>query len=289
MKYFSLLLTLLILFAGCGKKTDPVSKDSLESVKPPVLYQVVNTDSGVYIKNNEKALLYVERAKPVDGTCTPYKKLNILEPGGEYTDTTVENDQAYNYRFTKQTLKYKLVSDSVVRPVVYSRPLTVESAEVIAGENGAAIDIVPSGDFLRMDVKSGNKTAAVTGYNDVFIPSEDISGDELTIVLTDYYGNKGKPFTVSLQKKEDINETLPEPVRNLYAAYIGEALRIVWDSSENAENYEINICSEVSCETILSKVPFAVYKKDIDSCLDIAVYAVGQNGRSGESALRFCR
>jgi len=287
MKYISLLLLTLIFVLGCGKKTDPISKDSLENVAIPKNVIVKAQPEGVFIANNEESLIIVEKAIPQGDTCSEYQKIKVLEPRGDFIDTDVVADQVYYYRLTKKTVKYSLISEPRVFPIVFQIPPVVTNASYVRNDDNISINVESSSDFMRMDIYSGKKSIVQTGYKFATIQSKRLT-NVLTIVLTDYFGNKGTPYTLSLVPEKEI--TPPDPVTGLAAAYIGGALRIVWDSSTKENyTYEIKVCENVSCETHFSSLPFLVYQKEFDKCLDIIVNALTTDGRSIDSALRFCK
>jgi len=286
MKYISLLIISLLIFS-CGKKTDPIPKDSIENVQAPKKFIVKNQDEGVFIANNEDAFLIVEKAVHNGAECSEYSMLTILDPRTDFIDEDVEREQPYLYRFTKRTVKYKLLSDPVVKPVVFNKPVNIaEALYTIAGET-IELHINPTDQFMRMDIISGNKSIIQTGYQKVEIPLSEIINDTLSIRLTDYYGNTGEIYTLRL--KEEPAPERPAKPENLSAVLLGGTLRIVWDSRDSDYTYDVDICENVSCETINTLLPFAVYRNEFGKCLDITVYSVKNELKSDGESIRFCR
>lgn len=291
MKYISLIVAALFIFAACGKKTDPIPKDTLENVAAPKAVIVKPQPEGMFIANNENALLIVEKAVPQEnGECSQYQRIKILEPKADFIDTDVTVGQKYLYRLTKRTLTYKLTSEPSLFSVVYHVPPHVTEATFIKTDAGYDVNVVPSGDFMRMDIYSAGKSIVQTGHRNAQVPAADIKSNTLGIRLTDDYGNIGDLYTLTLVKKPAPEIMPPNPVTNLAGAYIGGALRIVWDGCEKGNcTYSVKVCDNVSCETNLTSLPYYIYKKEFDKCLNITVNALTTEGRSIDSTLKFCR
>lgn len=278
MKYFSFLLLLLIVLTACGKKTDPVAIETLESAAPPEKVVIKATPEGFFIANNEDGALLIAKGIHIGDKCPEFTKLKVLAPKTDFIDTDVKEGQDYSYQIVQRTIKYKLVSEPRIYPVTYSIPPFVESATV---ENNS-VTIKPSGDFIRLDVMSKGKSMIQTGKINFEITS-DIS--EFSIVLTDKYGNKGVPYSVAVKREKP--KTLDE-LTGLTTAYLGGSLRIVWDSVENAESYETKVCDS-SCETYKSNLPFINHKKAFDKCVDITVKALNSEATSKAKTTRYCK
>jgi len=288
MKYFSLLLTALLILTACGKKTDTIPKDALENVQPPRAVIVRAQEEGFYIANNEDAVLYVEKAKREGLECALFNRLVVLEPKQDYLDTDVEIDKEYTYRLVKQTIKYKLTSSPREFPVVFSPPPNVADSEVVKGDDSIAVSIKTTHPFIRMDVITGGKSIIQTGHNYFTIKPEQVVNNTITLKLMDIYGNIGDLYNITFEAPKKPAEPLKD-VENLTAAYLGGALRIVWDTVERADRYEVTVCEDVSCETIEAKLPFIAYEKEFDKCIDIAVQALNPEQSSNTAKYRYCR
>ena len=216
---------------------------------------------------------------------------------------------------------------SKIQPVVSRSSADTDTSNQNAG-NGASDEAVTSADGkaandkeISADQSKSDESAAPTDSNvsdDESVSSEntasgqanisedtadkpsnssapEVSGEpvrknltSVNIVLTDYFGNKGSAYTLSLLPPKEIIP--PAKVTGLSAAYLGGVLRIVWDSSsEPNPTYEIKVCENVSCETQFSSLPFLVYQKEFDKCIDITVNALTTEGRSIDAKLRFCK
>jgi len=278
--FINLLLVILLISAftiSCGKKTDPISKDTLERAGLPKLFTVNATADGVLVSNNEDAYLLVEKAAVKDEDCSEYKSIVIIAPKEQYLDKDVTPLQKYSYRFTKKTIKYGIVSDSVIKQVTYSAPPNVLSAEYKDG----VIEIVPSKEFLRMDIYANGKSIVQTGRNFAEAPAENLS-----IVLTDKYGNAGSAYKINL--KQTTKTVTVHSVAGLDAVKFDNDLRIFWNTSD-AENYLVEICDGSSCEKTETTLPYEVYQKEFDNCLDITVYATSGKFISAPAVLHFCK
>jgi len=285
MKYISLLLFITIIALSCGKKTDPISKDSLERAGLPVKFTVMPNDEGVLISNNEEAYLLVEKAAVQGDVCSEYSGPEIVEPKEKYLDVNVTSGQKYSYRFTKKTIKYGLLSDSVVRQVTYSAPPKVLSANINKTEKTLDIEIEPSAPFIRMDLYSNGKSIAQTGRTFMTV---DLNGlaENISLTLTDRFGNKGQPYSIGLAP--DRKQPEIPLVKGLGAVKFDKDLRVFWDSSK-AESYVAEICDKGVCETVKTSLPYAVYQKQFDNCLDIAVYATSGEIKSAPATIQFCK
>lgn len=287
MKYFSLLIAALLILTACGKKTDPIPKNTLEDARPPKNVIVRAQEEGFFIANNEEAIIFVERAVRDGLSCGIYEPVVTLTPKQDYLDTDVEIDKEYSYKLVKQTLKYKLISEPREYPVTFSPPPNVEDADVMIGGDNIIVDIKSTHPYTRMDVYTGGESIIQTGHDSFTINPEEVKDHTLSIVLMDIYGNKGTGYSIDLTPPK---QPLPlEDITGLNAAYLGNALRIVWDSVENAANYEVTVCQDVSCETIKSKLPFIAYEKEFDKCIDIAVKALNPEQSSNTAKYRYCR
>jgi len=80
----------IIMIGACGKKTAPISKDSI-TLPVPEKFVLKNTDKGVYIKNNDqKYTLFVEKASLDDNNCaTSFGFVTKLKPNADFTDENV--------------------------------------------------------------------------------------------------------------------------------------------------------------------------------------------------------
>lgn len=275
-----------LLLIGCGKKTDPIPKEALENIAIPKKVIVQAQPEGVFIANNENALLIIEKAESNGEACPEYKRIKVLEPKADFIDTSVKADNAYYYRLTKKTLKYKLLSDPRVFPIIYQIPPVITNASFTSDAENITVNIEASKEFMRMDIYSGRKLVSTTGKTTATIPTEEIS-NKLTVRLTDYFGNKGDVYTLNITPPKVV--VTPKKVTGLAAANIGGTLRVVWDSTFDNLKYEIKVCENVSCETLSSPLPFLVYKKEFDKCINITVNALSENSRSEDSSIRFCK
>lgn len=288
MKYFSLLIAALFILTACGKKTDTIPKDALENVQPPRAVIVKAQEEGFYIANNEDAILFVEKAERVGLACAPFSRLAVLEPKQDYLDTDVEIDKEYIYRLVKQTIRYKLVSPPREFPVVFSPPPNVADAEAVKGDDNISVSIKTTHPFIRMDVITGGKSIVQTGHDSFSIKPEQVVNNTLNLKLMDIYGNTGDLYTITFEAPKPPAEPLND-ITNLTAAYLGGALRIVWDTVKGADRYEVSVCKDVSCETIESKLPSIAYEKEFDKCIDIAVKALNPEQSSNTAKYRYCR
>jgi hypothetical protein len=286
MKYFSLLLVLLLAFSACGKKTDPVSKDRLENHASPSAYTVTAAENGITITNSEDGSLIVEKAYVSAGACSQYTPLTVIEPKASFTDTDTIPNTEYRYRLVKKTPRFGFISQPVVHPITYSVPPSVIKADYSLSGDNVILTVTPSKPFIRMDVFSGGTDIKQTAKKTAVISRSSVVSDTVSIQLTDRYANKGAVFTLPLTKLSRQNP--PEKVTGLYAVLFENAVRIVWDSKPEL-TYTVTICDNVSCETVNSALPYVIYKKEFDKCINITVNAQSSGGTSADTTTTFCR
>jgi len=287
MKYISLLLLIITISFGCGKKTDPIPKSAMAEISTPVAIFLSVTDNGVLIENGENENILIEKGVMKDDSCAFYDPLGKAGVKGSFEDTDVEVGKKYSYRIRKKSVKYGLASAPAIFNITYAKPLKIEEVTYEPSEEGYLIKIVPSGDFMRFDAYSGGKLIASTGKKGIVITKSEVAENSVTLRLTDGYGNKGEAKALTLKEIKPV--VIPEKVKNIHTAWLGEALRIVWDEADKAEEYEVKICENVSCETVRSKLPFIIYKRDIVKCADIFVASVNGDTKSQAVRTRYCK
>lgn len=287
MKYLSIILTALLLFTGCGKKTDPVAKSTLVDLTPPaaVFFRVV--DNGVEITNDEKENLLIEKGKPDGDDCTFYNTVELIGPKSVYVDKDVVTDQKYFYRVSKKTVDYGMLSAPMITAITYEKPLVVKNAAIIKTPAGFNVTIDTDGIFMRMDVYSGDKSIAQTGTKSADLAEADVTTDTLTIQLTDYYGNKGTKYTLTAPVLKKVS--LPSKTPTISVLNINDDRRIAWSYVDNADSYKVSVCQGVSCETFTTQGTSIVYDKPIKGCLDITVTSVNADGESDPAKSRYCK
>lgn len=287
MKYVNLLLIALLLLAGCGKKTDPIPKSTLVDLTPPaaVFYSV--TDEGVRIENQEKDNLLIEKGIPEGEECTFFNTVTLIGPNSVYVDKEVDADQKYFYRVKKKTVKFGLLSSPYVFSLTYEKPLKIKDAQLLKTPLGYNVTIEPSDIFMRFDVYSGGKSIAQTGGSSADVLSSEMSGNRLTLVLTDYYGNKGELYALEIPVEKKLK--LPSAVETVSVLDYALNKRIAWSDTENTVSYIIDVCVGSVCEQFTSPNTSILYTKPIKKCIDVTVTAVNGDGNSKPKKVKYCR
>jgi hypothetical protein len=211
--------------------------------------------------------------------------LKKLAPKSDFVDSNVAEGTKYSYRLTKQGTKYKKLSEPLVFPLTYSIPPQVLSAAYTRTTDGIRVKIKPSKPFVRMDIYADVDRVVSTGKDIATIKTER-HPNSLDIVLTDKYGNKGNKYFISFMPT---TVSLPDTPKNISAAILGNSLRIVWEGKISDTGYTAKVCSNVSCETYKTTVPFVTHKKKFDKCIDITVNAHDSYGTSENSTYKFCK
>lgn len=287
MRLISILLLSAAVLFSCGKKTDPVPKSTLEDLTPPaaVFYSVV--DEGVRIENQEKDNLLIEKGIPEGNECTFFNKVTVIGPQSVYIDKEVSADQKYFYRVKKKTVKYGLLSSPYVFSLTYEKPLKIKNAQYLKTPLGYNISIDSSDIFMRFDVYSGGKSIAQTGGSSADVLSSEMSGNSLTLVLTDYYGNKGEMYKLEIPVEKKL--MLPSAVETVTVLDYALNKRIAWSDNENTQSYIIEVCSGGACDIFTSVNTSIDYTKPFKTCIDISVTAVNGDGKSKPTKIKYCR
>jgi len=287
MKYASLIIALFVLLSGCGKKTDPIPKSVLADMTPPSAVFVSVADEGVRIENQESDLLFIEKGVSEGEECSVFSPLKLVDPKTVFVDENVKPGEKYFYRLRKKSIKYGVLSEPYMAKVIYARPMKVTSAEYHKEGGIYRVNIETEDKFTRFDVYSGGKTIAQTGGKTITFPVESVVDNKLALILSDYDGNRGTPYTIEIPV--DRVPVLPAPVATITVLNIGADVRIAWSDSENADTYNVKACENVSCETFTTQNTSVIYPKKIKSCLDITVTAVNADGESKPTKLRYCK
>ncbi|MGE4318321.1 MAG: hypothetical protein AB7E96_05390 [Deferribacterales bacterium] len=287
MRLISLLILSALLLISCGKKTDPIPKSKLADLTPPAAISYKVTDEGILIENQENENLIIEKGIPEGDECTFFNRVTMIGPKATYLDTEVEPDHKYFYRLMKKTVKYGLVSAPYVFSLTYEQPLKIANADYLKTPTGYNVSIETDAIFMRFDVYSGGKSIAQTGGKMADILQSDVVDNQITLVLTDYYGNKGILYPIQIPVERALN--LPQEVAVISVLNFGNMRRIAWSHSENADSYTIEVCEGVSCETFNTVNNSLVYQKPIDTCITVTATAVNADGRSKPATYKYCR
>ncbi|MGB9730901.1 MULTISPECIES: hypothetical protein [Calditerrivibrio] len=231
------LLYIAISIMGCGKKLDPKPKDSI-IIPAPQNVILKNTDDGIYIKNNEKYVLFIEKSSIDDLRCAEdFKFLIKLKPEEEFVDKNVIESHSYVYRFTN--MDENIGVESIFRPksILFSRPISIKSFVIMPNPNGEALislqfDRVPRGFIVKLN---GKDLGRFSGDN-VTILLEEKEQNEIVIIPYDQYNNTGVEKKIIFSNPKIYFLTPPEKIKFIRDE---DKIFLSWEAVPYAKGYRI--------------------------------------------------
>ncbi|KAA0259060.1 hypothetical protein FHQ18_03665 [Deferribacter autotrophicus] len=223
-RLFNLFIIVTVLFLGCGKKTDPISK-SVFKIEPPSKDAVKLVDNGFKIVNSSKDYI-LEVYKKADESCTKYNLIAKVEPRKSIIDEDVKSGQRVIYKLVRKHPEYR----------VYSEPVYIE--KVFAKKAFVKVDrIVKYGDIFEIRLNFSKNTKFVL-YGFEKSSLDKISTKPLIKVKTD------KPMKIFILPYNDYNfegdlisvEIIPayfeklNPVKNIKVIKRKDGYLISWES-----------------------------------------------------------
>lgn len=276
------LLYIAISIIGCGKKLDPRPKDSI-IIPAPQNVILKNTDDGVYIKNNERYVLFIEKSSIDDLRCAEdFKFLVKLKPNEEFVDKNVIESHSYVYRFTN--MDEDIGVESIFRPksILFSRPIGIKSIVVTPNPNGEAFislqfDRVPRGFLLKLN---GKDLGRYSGDN-VTILLEEREQNEIVVIPYDQYNNLGIEKKIVFSNPKIYFLTPPEKIK-----FIKDegTIFLSWDVVPYAKGYRIY--DTESNLIIDTKVNYARLKSS--KCADFYISSYNDVVESEKKLYRNC-
>ncbi|MGA1846071.1 hypothetical protein [Deferribacter abyssi] len=127
----------VILFYGCGKKTDPVAKSSFK-IAPPPKDSVILVDNGFKIINRSKDYI-LEVYKKTDNSCTKYNLVAKIEPKKHIIDDNISLGQKVIYKLLRKHPEYRVYSEPVYIEKVFAKKAFVKVDRII--KNGDSFEI----------------------------------------------------------------------------------------------------------------------------------------------------
>lgn len=233
-----ILLVLVGFLISCGKKTEPVSKDSF-TITPVNPSEVLFLgDSGVILKNHSKKYnLLVEKAVFADNCTGDFKVVADITPEGVFVDQNVAIGKEYIYGFYNVDNYLKISSVESVKKVVYSIPVKVtdfiyevSDADILRG-NVTFSDTV---NFFKISLNG--KEIGIKRQNVFEILLENRDKNIIEIIPFDNYLNKGITFSQEVINKRKF--FLPPP-SDFDVIKSAEKYLLSWHKIDGAKGYRV--------------------------------------------------
>jgi hypothetical protein len=289
-KYLLITAAVFVLFAACGKKTDPVVLT--EAVPSPgESLRIFNNDEGVVIKNSDKRFaVRAEKAvfDPECGCLSDYEELANIPPLTVFTDKDVKENVRYVYSFVALHPVYRNKSQTVKKAVVYSKPVRIIDVKIseLAGDR-YSFEIKADRPFEHFEVFIDGKMELRTSRESF---EADMSGREsrtLTIYPFDKYGNAGAEKIVSLAVRQE-KPRAPFGLKNVYGNGV---LTLSWDEPDGVWLYNVYIMKGGKY-SFLSKVdvPYFMYSvsRETPDCAKFAVASAIDGVESDKTEFNAC-
>lgn len=280
-----LLFIILIIFIGCGLKTDPKSKDSFQINKPKSV-SINNSINGILIKNTQKDYsLIVERAIRTTECLTPFVHIATITEKSDFMDTDVTSGTVYVYRAFNLDTELNINSSSTVHSITYNTPITVSKTESIHMDN-TSIEITPtfSEKPLFYVVTINNKELMKTRKTSFKLLLENKLNNIVNITPYDKYNNKGDTFSSTFINKNAAVILSPQNVQYISGK---QNTFITWDKISGAAGYRISAKEKLLVET--TNNTFRYTFSDNESCLTLEISAFNQYYESAPTKLKICK
>lgn len=279
------------MLSGCGKKTNPISKDAIE-LPVPTKYVLSNTDKGVYIRNNDnKYTLFVEKSSLDDDNCsTSFAFVAKLKPKEDFTDDKVKVAAAYTYRLMNMDEEIGVQSQPVDKNIIYSKPINV--MEVL-------ITPYPTGDVdlrLRFDqmprfftiTLNGKELGRFNGDNATIL-LEDMDKNTIVITPVDRFNNTGNIKTVVYENPKMYFLTPPKDIGYFYDSD-NNTVFLHWDSVDYATGYKVYEEKKDEKGFLISdtSVPFAKFVYHLKGCKQFGISAYNSKTESKKAYIKVC-
>ncbi|TYB33133.1 MAG: hypothetical protein FXF49_07860, partial [Flexistipes sinusarabici] len=240
MRRFVLVVLVAVSVFACGKKTQPVSKDSF-SLPLPVERSVKITDKGVKIVNiSDEYVMFAERAGYDDKGCLQkFTFLSRLKPEESFLDKGVKQGNRYVYRLSYYDRFLEVYSGKKNVVVTYSKPIEIKTFDYKVNDTvKAKLEITYPDDLEYYELYvNGRKLYEGRKYS---ITTALLNGEvnNIEIIPYDIYGNKGDVFKAKIDLTAGKFIPAPRRLRRI----IGDSfVMISWESVEKAEKYKVYI------------------------------------------------
>lgn len=285
--YFKLILSVLLLFSfSCGKKLDPIPKESIV-IPAPVNIVLQNQEKGILLKNNGDYTIYVEKSSIDDKNCSDkFRYIVKIPKKGEFLDENVLESHTYTYKVTNIDEIIGLESASQSFSITYSPPIYVKQFSIIPNPDGKVhlmlhFDRQPR--FFTINL-NGKQLGNFNGDN-VTILLDDTESNSITITPFDKFNNKGEVKTITYSNPKTYFLYSPQHISYIYDN--GLAM-IHWDPIVYAKGYKFYIVESVGRyrDPIDLKVNFV--KVPFHGCLEFAISAYNDEVESEKKDFKIC-
>lgn len=233
-----ILLLLVCFLISCGKKTEPVSKDSF-IISPVNTSEVLFLgESGVILKNHSKKYnLLVEKAVFTDNCTGDFKVVADINPEGTFVDQNVAIGKEYIYGFYHVDNYLKFSSVRSTKKVVYSRPVKVTDFIYDIGDADTLRGNVTFSDAVNFfKISLNGKEIDIKRQNSFEILLENRDKNIIEIIPFDNYLNKGITFSQEIINKRKFFLVPPSDFNVIKTA---EKYLLSWDKIDGAKGYRV--------------------------------------------------
>lgn len=285
-----LTLLFLVVFAifACGKKTQPISKDSF-SLPVPDDNAVNIVDNGVKLKNSsEDYVMFAEKsAYDEKGCLKDFAFLTRLPAGETFLDRNVRQGNKYVYRLSYYDSGYDIFSEKHNSIITYSQPLNIADFKYSVKDAGQTELNIKYPERLEYYELFVNDRKLYKGRkNTVTIDLLDGEVNSVAIVPHDIYGNRGNVFAKKIDLSAGKFISAPQELRSI----VGKNFVLLsWNSVKKADKYVVyvrgqdNFIKEAESETNFYK-----YVNTIEDCMKFGVKASSNQAESEMSVIEVC-
>jgi hypothetical protein len=278
------------MLGACGKKTAPISKDSI-ALPVPEKFVLKNTDKGIYIKNNDpKYTLFVEKASLDDNNCaTSFGFVTKLKPNTDFTDEKVIVSRGYSYRLMNMDEEIGVQSQPVDKNIIYSKPINVMNVFVTPHPTGdinlkVTFDQMPR--FFTITL-NGKELGRFNGDNATIL-LEDLDKNTIVITPVDKFNNTGNIKTIVYENPKIYFLTSPKDIGYFYDSD-NKSVFLHWDSVDYATGYRVYDEAEGHNYPIAeSLTPFVRFNYHLKGCKRFGVSAYNDKTESKKAYVKVC-
>lgn len=138
-----LLLVIVILLVGCGKKDDPVPKNIFNTPSPADVSIKLDIDGVRLTNNSDNHTLFVEKERVVKNFFFryDYERVTLISPKMSYIDTNVIEGREYLYRFYTYNSADQSYSKPTMKSVMYEIPVRIDNISVKIIDSTLCVEI----------------------------------------------------------------------------------------------------------------------------------------------------
>lgn len=285
--YFKLFLLLVLsLSISCGKKLDPIPKESI-IIPPPEDIVLQNTDKGVILKNNGNYIVYIEKSSIDDKDCSEKFRYVVKVPQkGEFLDENVLESYTYTYRITN--IDEIIGRESIPRSfnITYSPPISVKKFEIIPNSDGRVNILLYFNKKPRFfEVNLNGKELGNFSGDNITILLDDSELNVIKITPFDKFNNRGEVKTITYANPKIYFLYPPERISYIY----DNGLAIIqWDPVVYAKGYKLFIVEKDINYKEVADIKVNFVKISFKGCIDIAIAAYNDEVESEKKYFKIC-